>query len=99
VVSEARYAGEESEKEAGSVNENVAWAIRDLEPALAAWWDILRGNPVRARQSLRKLVIGPVVMEPLPKVHGYRRRRNRKLNGGTVLEGTQNTVGAGGTDS
>ncbi len=38
---------------------DVARAIRDLEPALAAWREILRGNPVRARQILRKLIVGP----------------------------------------
>jgi len=50
---------------------DVERAIRDLEPALAAWKEILRGNPVRARKILRKLVVGPVVMEPMTKVHGY----------------------------
>jgi hypothetical protein len=39
---------------------------------LAAWKDILRGNPIRARQVLKKLVVGPIRMEPMPKVHEYR---------------------------
>lgn len=34
---------------------DVARALRELEPALAAWRGILRGNPVRARQILRKV--------------------------------------------
>ncbi len=45
---------------------NVARAMRDLEPALAAWREILRGNPIRARQVLRKIVAEPIVMERLP---------------------------------
>jgi site-specific DNA recombinase len=66
---------------------DVARAIRELEPALAAWREILRGNPARARQVLRKIVAEPIVMEPLPEVPGY--RWTGKLNGGAVLEGTQ----------
>lgn len=66
---------------------DVARALRELEPALAAWREILRGNPARARQILRKLIVGPVVMEPLPEAHGYRWKG--QLNGGAVLEGAQ----------
>jgi site-specific DNA recombinase len=66
---------------------DVARALQELEPALAAWRGILRGNPVRARQILRKLIVKPIVMEPLPDVHGYRWRG--ELNGGAVLEGTR----------
>lgn len=40
------------------------------------------------RQILWKLIVKPIVMEPLPEVHGYRWRG--ELNGGAVLEGTQN---------
>ncbi len=54
---------------------------------LAAWKDILRGNPVRARQVLKKIVAGPIRMEPLPEVQGY--RWQGQLNGGAVSEGTQ----------
>ena len=66
---------------------DVARALRELEPALAAWRDILRGNAIRARQILRKLVVGRVVMTPMPEVHGYRWKG--QLNGGAVLEGAQ----------
>ncbi len=76
---------------------DVARTLQELEPALAAWRDILRGNPVRARQILRKLVVGPVVMEPMPKVHGYRWRG--QLNGGAVLEGSQKYLGCRGRES
>ncbi len=76
---------------------NVAQALRDLEPALAAWRDILRGNPVRARQVLRKIVAGPIVMEPMPEVHGYRWKG--QLNGGAVLEGTEKYLGCRGRES
>jgi hypothetical protein len=65
----------------------VARARRELEPALAAWRGILRGNPVRARQIPRKLIVKPIVMEPLPDVHGY--RWQGELNGGAALEGTR----------
>ncbi len=63
------------------------WTWRGLEPALAAWKEILRGNPVRARQVLQKIIAEPIVMEPLPEVQGY--RGTGTLNGGAVLEGTQ----------
>jgi hypothetical protein len=61
-----------------------------------AWREILRGDLVRARQALKKIVAGPVVIEPLPEVHGYRWKG--QLNGGAVLEGTQNTFRSGGSD-
>ena len=65
----------------------VARAVHEMEPALVAWKDILRRNPVRARQVLKKVVAGPIRMEPLPKVQGY--RWQGQLNGGAVLEGAQ----------
>ena len=74
---------------------DVARAMRDLEPALVAWREILRGNPVRARQVLRKIVAEPIVMEPLPEVQGY--RWTGKLNGGAVLEGAQKWSSLRGT--
>jgi hypothetical protein len=64
---------------------DVARTLRELEPVLAAWRDALHGNPVQARQTLRKLVVGPILMEPLPQGHGYRWKG--RLNGGAVLEG------------
>ena len=73
---------------------DVARALRDLEPALAAWRDILRGNPVRARQLLRKLIVGPVVMTPMPEVHAYRWKG--QLNGGAVFEGAKKYLGCRG---
>ncbi len=76
---------------------DVARAVSEVEPALAAWKDILRGNPVRARQVLRKLVAGPIVMEPLPEVHGY--RWQGQLNGGAALEGAQKYLGCRGRES
>ncbi len=82
---DAQVAAVESRAHLGQLD--VARALRDLEPALVAWKEILRGNPVRARQVLRKIVAGPIVMEPLPEVHGY--RWTGKLNGGAVLEGAQ----------
>ncbi len=66
---------------------DVARAVRDLEPALVAWKDILRGNPVRARQVLKKIVAGPIRMEPLPAGQGY--RWQGQLHGGAVLEGAE----------
>ncbi len=54
---------------------------------LPTWQELLRGNPVRARQLLRKLIVGPVVMEPQPEIHGYHWRGH--LDGGAVFEGTQ----------
>ena len=74
---------------------DVARAVRELEPALVAWTDILRGNPVRARQVLKKIVRGPIRMEPLPGVQGY--RWQGQLNGGAVLEGTQKYLQVRGT--
>ncbi len=62
---------------------------------LAAWKDILRGNPIRARQVLKQLVVGPIRMEPMPKVHGYRWKG--QLNGGSVLEGMQKYLWCRGT--
>jgi hypothetical protein len=73
---------------------NVAQALQDLEPVLTAWRDILRGNLVRARQVLRKLVTEPIMMEPLPEVHGYRWKGT--LNGGADLEGAQKYLGCRG---
>ncbi len=64
---------------------------------LAAWKDILRGTPIRARQVLRKLVAGPIRMEPMSKVHEYRWKG--QLNGGAVLEGAQNSLGRRGRES
>ena len=95
LVNDARYAGETSGEEAGSMNENVARAIRrDLGPALATWREILRGNPVRARQLLRKIIAEPIGMEPLPECKGYRWMGT--LNGGAVLTGAQKTVSGPG---
>ena len=76
---------------------DVARAVRDLEPALAAWKDILRGSPVRARQLLKKIVAEPIRMEPLPEGQGYHWKG--LLNGGAVLEGAQKylKVRGGGT--
>ncbi len=76
---------------------DVARALKELEPALAAWRDILRGNPVRARQVLRKLVAGPIMMTPMPEVHGYRWKG--QLNGGAVLEGAQKYLWCRGRES
>ncbi len=76
---------------------DVARALRELKPVLASWRDTLHGNPVRAREVLRKLVMGPIVMEPLPVLHGYRWRG--QLNGGAVLEGTQKYLGCRGRES
>ncbi len=73
---------------------DVARAVSEVEPALAAWKDILRGNPVRARQVLRKLVAGQIVMEPLPDVHGYRGRGNSTAE--WRWRERKNTFGAGG---
>jgi len=75
----------------------VARALRELEPALAAWRKILRGNPIRARQVLRKLVVGPIQMEPMPEFHGYRWKG--RLNGVTVLEGSQKYLWCRGRES
>jgi hypothetical protein len=75
------------EKRARTGQLDVARALREVESALAAWREILRGDPVRACEALRKLVLGPILMEPLPEIHGYRWRG--ELNGGAVLEGAQ----------
>ena len=75
----------------------MARALRELEPALAAWRGILRGNPVRARQILRKLIVGPIVMEPLPELHGYNWKG--QLNGGAVLEGVKKYLWCRGSES
>ena len=64
---------------------DVAKALRELAPALAAWRDILRGNAVRARQVLRKLIVGPVVMTP--QADGY--AWTGTLNGGAAIASAQ----------
>ena len=66
---------------------DVARALQELAPALTGWREILRANTVRGRQILRKLIVGPIVMEPLPEVHGY--KWTGQLNGGAVLEGAK----------
>ena len=76
---------------------DVARVLRELEPVLAAWREELHGHPVQARQTLRKLVVGPIVMEPLPEVHGYRWRG--ELNGGAVLEGEKKYLWCRGRES
>jgi hypothetical protein len=82
---DGKIAAVEARRRLGQLD--VARALRGLEPALAAWREILRGSLVRARQVLRTLIVGPVVMEPMPEAHGYRWKG--QLNGGAVLEGTQ----------
>lgn len=52
---------------------------------------------MRARGILRKVIVGPVVIEPLPVVHGYRWRG--QLNGGAVLEGVEKYLGCRGRES
>jgi hypothetical protein len=76
---------------------DVARALRELKPVLASWRETLYGDPVPAREVLRKLIMGPIVMEPLPALHGYRWRG--RLNGGAVLEGTEKYLGCRGRES
>jgi site-specific DNA recombinase len=92
---DAEIAAQETRGHLGQLD--VARKVRELEPALPSWEELLRGNPVRARQLLRKLIVGPVVMEPLPEVHGYHWEGH--LNGGAVLEGTEKYLGCRGRES
>ena len=64
---------------------DVARALRGLAPALAAWREILRGNAVRARQVLRKLIVGPVVMTPQGGGYAW----TGTLNGGAAIASAQ----------
>jgi hypothetical protein len=78
-------------------NLDVATALRELRPVVVSWRDTMHRDSVRAREVLRKLIVAPIAMEPLPALHGYRWRG--QLNGGAILEGSQKYLGCRGRES